>query len=157
LNLFGSELFSSYRKVAVIFIVRHMKMKRTAKKKTTRKMMADAQTSPEHVPQTAAGPVTLAIQEQLRYCCKTFKKMLNGTKSSSLAFNVVKRQSIKDHTLFTAVMQFLTVSSCQTPPLTCISIMSSSSLTKSKPFQVNLHTLDPRLSTFTLTLWPLNP
>jgi len=45
-----------------------------------------------------------------------------------LTFNVMRTQSKKDHTLFTALRQCYTVSSCQTPPL--ISIMSTSSLTK---------------------------
>jgi len=76
----------------------------------------------------------------------------SSSSSSSLTFNVTRTQSIKDHTLMTALRQCWTVTSCQT---TLLILIMGIILDQSKTFHVNLHTLLPRLSTYPLTLVPL--
>jgi len=68
----------------------------------------------------------------------------------------MRKQSVSNNTLFTALRQIRTVSSCQSlPPISILSIL----LEQTKIFNVNLHTLIPRLSTsapYPLSCQPIN-
>jgi len=77
-------------------------------------------------------------------------KMLSKIILLLLTINVTRKQSIKDHTLITALRQGWTVCSCQTPPL--ISIMIIILLDQ---FHAYLHKFVTSLSTSPLSLCPL--
>jgi len=73
--------------------------------------------------------------------------------SSSLMFNVTRMQSIKDHTLITALRQCWTVSSCRSPPfILIISIifdypnlfMPTFTHTRSTSFKLSPYFLSPQ-------------